>query len=72
VRDRLLLYLILGDHAVFDVDDAVGVLGDVVLMGDENDGIALRMQAIEQGHDLVTGLRVEIARRFVGKDDGGF
>jgi hypothetical protein len=28
------------------------------------------MQAVEQGHDLGAGLRVEVAGRFIGQDDG--
>jgi hypothetical protein len=35
------LDFVLGDYAVFDVDDAVGVLGDVVFVSDEDDRIAL-------------------------------
>jgi len=30
-----------GDFAVADIDDAMSVLGDVVFVGDENDGVAL-------------------------------
>jgi hypothetical protein len=32
------------DLAVADVDDAVGVRGDVVLVGDQEDGVALLVQ----------------------------
>ena len=39
-----------GDDAVFDVDDAVRVLGDVVFVGDEHDGVAFGVEAIEQSH----------------------
>ena len=48
-----------------------GVLGDVVLVGHQDDGVAFGVQTIEQRHDLVAGLGVEIAGRFVGEDDGG-
>ena len=41
---RLLLHFVFRDDSVFDVDDAVGVLGDVVLVGDENDGVAFGVQ----------------------------
>src|SRR5438552_10852830 len=57
----LSLSFVPGDHAVFDEDHAVGVFGDVVFVGDQHDGIAFRLQAIEQRHDLVAGLRVEVA-----------
>ncbi len=36
------------DFAVADVDDAPGVLGDVVLVGDQHDGVALLVEALEQ------------------------
>ena len=45
------------------------VFGDVVFVGDQHDGVAFAMQAIEERHDLVAGLRVEVAGRFVGEDD---
>jgi len=44
------------DYAVPDGDDTVRVLGDVVLVGHEDDRIAFRVQAIKQRHDLVAGL----------------
>jgi hypothetical protein len=41
-RAGLLFYgFVGGDFAVADVDDAVGVLGDIVFVGDEDDGVAL-------------------------------
>ncbi len=55
-QPTLALHFILGDHAVFDVDDAVGVLGDVVLVRHQYDRVAFGVQAIEQRHDLVAGL----------------
>jgi hypothetical protein len=45
-----------GDHAVTDMDDAVGVLGDVSFMGDQHDGVALAMEVFHQLHDFVSGL----------------
>ena len=50
------LYLVLGDHAVPDGDDAVGVLGNIVLVRHQDDGVAFGMQAVEEGHDLIAGL----------------
>jgi hypothetical protein len=66
---RLPLHFIPLDDAVLDIDDAVGVLGDVVLVGDKDDGVAFGMQAVEEGHDLVAGLGVEVAGGLVGKND---
>src|SRR5258707_12995315 len=45
VKYSLVFYCLVGfDFAVADVDDAVGSLGDVVFVGDHNDGVALLMQ----------------------------
>src|SRR5450631_1153245 len=61
--------LIAGDHAVLDVNHAMRVLRDVAFVGDQDDRVSLGLQAIKQRHDLNTGLRVQVARRFVGQDD---
>ena len=37
------------DFAVADVDDAVGVLGDVGLVGDEDDGVAFCVEVCRRG-----------------------
>ncbi len=55
--------------AVADVDDAVRVFGDVVLVRDQDNRVALLVQAIEERHDLQAGLRVEVAGRLVGQND---
>ena len=43
--------------------------GDVGLVGDEDDGVAGGVEALEDGHDLDAGLRVEVAGRLVGEQD---
>ena len=43
--------------------------GDVVFVGDQDDSVAVGLQAIHQGHDFVSGLGVEVAGGFVGEDD---
>jgi hypothetical protein len=58
LRPLLAIPLVPFDHAILDVDDAVGVLGDVLFMGDQDDGVALGLQAVEQRHDVGAGLRV--------------
>ena len=63
--------LVAGDDAVADGDDAVGELGDVGLVGDDDDGVALGVELVEEGHDLVAGLGVEVSGGLVGEDDGG-
>ena len=40
-------------------------------MGHENNGVPLPMEQFEQPHDLPTCSRVQVARRFVGKQDRG-
>lgn len=57
--------------AVTDGDDAVGVLGDVALVGDQDNGVALGVEPLEQRHDFHAGGGVQVARRFVGKQDRG-
>ena len=47
-----------------------GVLGDVQFVGDHNDGDAAVIQSLEGVHDFDAGLGIEIARRFVSKDQG--
>ena len=63
--------VVAGDDAVADGDDAVGVFGDVGLVGDEDDGVAVGVELVEEGHDLVAGLGVEVSGGLVGEDDGG-
>ena len=66
----LSLHFVALDHSVLNMDHSVGVGGDVVFVGDEDDGIAFGMKAIEQGHDFVTGLRVQVSGGLVGKNYG--
>ena len=49
----------------------MGELGDVGLMGDDDDGVALGVEVVEEGHDLVAGFGVEVSGGLVGEDDGG-
>ena len=48
----------------------MGVLGDVGLVGDDDDGVAFGLEFIKEGHDLDAGLGVEVAGGLVGQDDG--
>jgi hypothetical protein len=55
------------------VDHAVGVLRNVRLVGDQDDGIALGVQIIKQSHNLIAGLGVQVAGRLIGRMmDGRF
>src|SRR5215207_685266 len=60
----VLLYL-----AVADGDDAVRARGDVVLVRDDDDGVPLAVQPLEEGHDFRARLGVERARRLVGEQN---
>jgi hypothetical protein len=59
--------VVAGDDAVADGDDAMGVLGDVGLMGDEDNRVAVRVELVEEGHDLVAGLGVEVSGGLVAR-----
>ena len=48
----------------------MGELGDVGLVGDDDDGVALGVEFVEERHDLVAGLGVEVSGGFIGEDDG--
>src|SRR5436305_521694 len=61
--------LITRHHSIANIDHAVGILGYVGFVGDQDDGIALFMQVGKQGHDFVAGLRVKISGRLVCQDD---
>ena len=53
------------DLAVADVDYAVGILGDIAFVRHQNNGIALRLQAVKQGHDFNAGRRIQRSRRLI-------
>jgi len=42
--------------------------GLLQVMGDDHDGVALALQLVEQGQDLVAGGGVEVSRGFVGQN----
>ena len=65
-----MLLAVLGDDlAVLDFDDAVGVFGDVAVVGDEDDGVAFGVQFAEDFHDFFAAVAVKCASGFVGEDD---
>jgi hypothetical protein len=41
-----------GDFSVANENDAMSVLGDVQLVGDQDDGVALTVKVFEQVHDF--------------------
>ena len=62
---------VVDDQTVAHPDDPLGVLGDVVLVGDHDDRLAGVVELAEHLHDLVAGLGVEVAGGLVGQDDVG-
>src|SRR5450759_1090704 len=53
------------DFAVAEPDDPPGELRDVLLVRDEDDGLSVVVQLLEDGHDLLGRLRVEVSGRLV-------
>src|SRR6516164_1621200 len=65
-----LLAIVFDDLAVFEPDDALAVPRDVGFVRDEHDRLPVRVELVEQREDLGTRLRVEVARRLIGQEDG--
>src|ERR1700722_2335130 len=63
--------MVAGDDTVADSDNAVGVLGDIWLVGYDDDRVAVGMEVVEESHDLVAGLGVQVSGGLVGQDDRG-
>src|ERR1700737_1998058 len=57
------------DPSVANMNDAMGMLRDVVLVSHENNGIALGVQVPKQGHNFVAGFGVEVSGGLVGQHD---
>ena len=62
--------LVLLHLAVADVDDAVGMQGDIVLVGHQHNRVALLVEAREQRHDVVAGDAVQIPGGLIGQQNG--
>ena len=65
------IFSITFDSTVAETDGAMSVGGNVVIVSDENEGLALFVKFVEEAKDLGTGGRIEITRGFVGEDDQG-
>lgn len=60
------------DEAVAEDDGAAGVAGDVLVVGDEDDGDALLLVELpEEADDLAAGAAVEVASGLVAHEDVG-
>lgn len=64
------LFLVAFQHAVAEADDAVGMVGNVLFVGDEDHGVASGMDLPEYFHDLVGSLGIEVTGRLIGEYDG--
>src|SRR5271157_206020 len=62
---------VLDDHAVLHPDHSLGVVGDVLLVRDHDDGLAGIVELAQHFHDFITGGRVQVTGGFVGQDDVG-
>src|SRR5262245_12486208 len=61
-------FLIVHNPAVAEHHRALGVLGDVLLVRDQDDSLAVVVESLKDRHDLFRRLRVEVAGRLVGQD----
>ena len=61
----------LDDPAVLNADDAVGHLGDLLVVGDHHNRLTVLLAGhLEQTQHVLAGFGVEVSGRLVGKDDG--
>ena len=58
------------DVSVAQFDVAAGILGDIRVVGYEDDGSALSVELLEKDKNLETGSRVQVTRCLVGKNHG--
>src|SRR5437588_5221457 len=61
--------LVLLDQAIADRDDPSSASGNIMLMRDKNNCVAIFVKFFEEVHDVVTGGRVERAGRLVSQQD---
>src|ERR1700688_1561447 len=61
--------LVLANFSVAKHQHALGVLGDVVLVGDQDDGQSFVVQVLENFHDFDGRAAVQISRRLVRQQD---
>ena len=63
----------LHDLSVFDADDPVRQLGDVLIVGDQDQGLLKFFgRCLQQSQHIVTGGRIQIASRLIGQYNGRF
>src|SRR5690625_2038346 len=47
-----------------------GMIGDIILVSDQNDGISGPVELFKKAHNLIPSLRVQISGRFISQEDG--
>jgi len=52
------------------VDKSTGVICNIILMRDQDDGMTTGMQFIQQCHDFHTGFAVQVSGWLVREDNG--
>src|SRR5690606_5657993 len=66
------LQLVIGEVAIDEAQEALAIGCDVLLMRDHDDGDRpFAVQPRDEVHDLPAGLRIQIAGRLIGEEDGG-
>lgn len=60
------------DASILHPDDAIGLRGNLIVMGHHHDRLATVVQTLEQAEDLGAARRVERAGRFIGQEQGRF
>ncbi|CAJ1810118.1 hypothetical protein KLNKPBOH_01278 [Aeromonas veronii] len=65
---RLAGAAILFNPTICESDDSVGMAGHVHIVGDQNDGMALSVQLLEDRYHLLAALAIQCACRFIGED----
>src|SRR5690625_4702859 len=46
------------------------MIGDIILVSDQNDGISGPVELFKKDHNLIPSLRVQISGRFISQEDG--
>ena len=57
------------DDAILDLDDALGIAGHLHVVRDDDDGVALGMQFLEDLDDFLPAVAVQRTGGLVGQDD---
>ena len=59
----------LRDQSIANSHNTAGMPGDILFVGDDDDGISMPRQIFEQSHDFDARFRIEISGRFIRQND---